>query len=100
MCLPGAAEVWEVASGARQGNWFCLFNSECKSWYKFRDAEEADVEKERLEQAKGPAAQAHELTELSKIYEARGLSADLARQVRPCGCCFHMTPTCILLTCK
>ncbi|KAK9845523.1 hypothetical protein WJX81_008565 [Elliptochloris bilobata] len=46
-----------------------------------RDAEEADVEKERLEQAKGPAHRAHELDELAKIYEARGVSPGLARMV-------------------
>ena len=43
----------------------------------------ADVAKERQEQAKGPAAQAHELDELTKIYEDRGVSPLLARQVRP-----------------
>ncbi|KAK9901345.1 hypothetical protein WJX75_007573 [Coccomyxa subellipsoidea] len=46
-----------------------------------RDAEEADIEKERKEQAKGPAARAHELEELTAIYEDRGLSHGLARQV-------------------
>ena len=40
----------------------------------------ADVEKERKEQAKGPEAQAHELEELTKIYEDRGVSPLLARQ--------------------
>ena len=33
-----------------------------------RDTEEADVEKEREEQRKGPAARAHELEELTQIY--------------------------------
>jgi hypothetical protein len=33
-----------------------------------RDAEEADIQKERDEQAKGPAARAHELEELTEIY--------------------------------
>ncbi|CAL8471042.1 g10584 [Coccomyxa elongata] len=46
-----------------------------------RDAEEADIEKERKEQAKGPAARQHELEELTAIYEERGLSYGLARQV-------------------
>ncbi|KAK9828808.1 hypothetical protein WJX72_002170 [[Myrmecia] bisecta] len=46
-----------------------------------RDAEEADVEKERKEQAKGPQARLHELEELAQIYENRGLSPGLARQV-------------------
>lgn len=36
-----------------------------------RDTEEADVEKEREEQRKGPAAQAHELEELTQIYVNR-----------------------------
>ena len=48
-----------------------------------RDAEEADVEKERIEQAKGPAHRAHELDELAKIYESRGVSPGLARMVCP-----------------
>lgn len=46
-----------------------------------RDAEKADIEKERQEQLKGPAAQARELEELAQIYVARGLPYDLARQV-------------------
>jgi hypothetical protein len=46
-----------------------------------RDAEMADVAKERAEQAKGPAAQAHELDELAKIYEDRGITPLLARKV-------------------
>ena len=48
----------------------------------------ADVAKERSEQAKGPAAQAHELDELTKIYEDRGVSLLLARQVRYFCCAF------------
>ena len=47
-----------------------------------RDAEQADIDKEKAEQAKGPAAQAHELEELAQIYEERGLSPSLARQVK------------------
>jgi hypothetical protein len=46
-----------------------------------RDSEEADVEKERKEQLKGPAAREAELRELAKIYEDRGLSKSLAHQV-------------------
>lgn len=46
-----------------------------------RDAEEADVEKERLEQLKGPEAQQREFEELVGIYMARGLSEPLAREV-------------------
>ena len=47
-----------------------------------RDAEMADVEKERKEQAKGPAAQARELKELAAIYVGRGVSPGLAMKVR------------------
>lgn len=54
----------------------CLFDA-----ILCRDAEEADIEKERKEQAKGPAARQHELEELTAIYEDRGLSYGLARQV-------------------
>lgn len=51
-----------------------------------RDTEAADVEKERVEQAKGPAARARELDELVQIYIERGLDFDLARKV----CLFSM----------
>lgn len=47
-----------------------------------RDTEAADVEKERIEQEKGPAARARELDELVQIYIERGLEFDLARQAR------------------
>ncbi|GAB4822412.1 hypothetical protein N2152v2_009458 [Parachlorella kessleri] len=46
-----------------------------------RDAEHADIEKERHEQMKGPEAQARELEELAQIYVSRGLPYALARQV-------------------
>ncbi|KAG2436324.1 hypothetical protein HXX76_006634 [Chlamydomonas incerta] len=46
-----------------------------------RDTEMADVEKERQQQAKGPAARARELAELAEIYVGRGLTPELARQV-------------------
>ncbi|EFJ41666.1 hypothetical protein VOLCADRAFT_107619 [Volvox carteri f. nagariensis] len=46
-----------------------------------RDTEEADVEKERQQQLKGPAARARELEELTEIYVKRGLSRGLAREV-------------------
>ena len=52
------------------------------NFHASRDAEQADIDKEKAEQAKGPAAQAHELEELAQIYEERGLSPGLARQVR------------------
>ncbi|MEW5302626.1 MAG: hypothetical protein WDW36_005391 [Sanguina aurantia] len=45
------------------------------------DSEIADIEKERAEQARGPAARAHELDELTQIYVQRGLSLGLAKQV-------------------
>lgn len=46
-----------------------------------RDAEKADIEKEILEQLKGPEAQLRELDELTQIYVDRGVPEDLARQV-------------------
>ncbi|KAG2486703.1 hypothetical protein HYH03_014632 [Edaphochlamys debaryana] len=45
-----------------------------------RDTEQADIEKERQQQQKGPAARAVELQELADIYVARGLTRELARQ--------------------
>eukprot|EP00891_Asterochloris_glomerata_P009038 jgi/Astpho2/9038/Aster-02700 len=46
-----------------------------------RDTEQADIEKERQQQANGPEARQHELEELAEIYEQRGLSKPLAHQV-------------------
>jgi VIT1/CCC1 family predicted Fe2+/Mn2+ transporter len=46
-----------------------------------RDAEMADVEKERQEQLRSPTARRYELDELTQIYIDRGLSPVLARQV-------------------
>ena len=56
------------------------------NFWTFRDAEQADIDKEKAEQAKGPEARAHELEELAQIYEERGLSSGLARQARLCLC--------------
>ena len=42
---------------------------------------QADIEKEKQMQAKGPAARQHALEDLAAIYESRGLSKDLALQV-------------------
>lgn len=46
-----------------------------------KDCEEADIQKEKDMQEKGPDARAHELGELANIYVNRGLTPDLARQV-------------------
>lgn len=46
-----------------------------------RDAEQADIEKERSEQERGPAAQAKELEELTRIYQGRGLTRETAEKV-------------------
>ena len=46
-----------------------------------RDAEQADIDKEILEQLKGPEAQARELEELTLIYVDRGVPQELAKQV-------------------
>jgi VIT1/CCC1 family predicted Fe2+/Mn2+ transporter len=46
-----------------------------------RDAQRADVRAEADEQAKGPAAAAAEQAELARIYQARGLDAELAARV-------------------
>lgn len=51
------------------------------SVYGQRDIEEADINAERAEFAKGPAAVARELEELTQIYVARGLQYPLAKQV-------------------
>lgn len=46
-----------------------------------KDTEEADVEKERQQQEKGPEAREHELEELAQIYVGRGCPYSLAREV-------------------
>eukprot|EP00271_Cylindrocystis_brebissonii_P015499 TRINITY_DN38409_c0_g1_i1.p1 TRINITY_DN38409_c0_g1~~TRINITY_DN38409_c0_g1_i1.p1 ORF type:complete len:274 (+),score=47.26 TRINITY_DN38409_c0_g1_i1:193-1014(+) len=51
------------------------------SVYGQRDTEEADLQKEKEEHEKGPAAREHELEELTQIYVERGLSYRLAREV-------------------
>ena len=54
-----------------------------------KDAEEADIEKERREQAKGHVARQHELEELAQIYVNRGLTPQLAMQVGGRVCTTH-----------
>lgn len=51
------------------------------SVYGQRDTEEADLQKERNEHAKGPEARARELEELTQIYVSRGLTYRLANEV-------------------
>ena len=51
------------------------------SVYGQRDTEEADLQKEREEHARGPSAREHELEELTQIYVERGLTYRLAREV-------------------
>lgn len=46
-----------------------------------RDAEEADIEKEREAQKAGSFTRRHELEELAGIYQSRGLSPELAMRV-------------------
>lgn len=46
-----------------------------------KDLEEAEIAKEMAMQAKGPEARAHELEELTLIYQSRGVSRGLAEQV-------------------
>jgi VIT1/CCC1 family predicted Fe2+/Mn2+ transporter len=45
------------------------------------DTEKADVEKERQAQLAGPEARSHEQRELEVIWQARGLSEDVAKMV-------------------
>lgn len=46
-----------------------------------KDTEEADVDKEREQQEKGPETREHELEELTQIYVERGLDYTLAKEV-------------------
>jgi hypothetical protein len=80
-----------------------------------KDAEEADIEKERTEQAKGPAAQQRELEELTQIYIAvcnicqylqccafvykeRGGHGDISRGGPFCGCVISTAVTSVLIS--
>ena len=47
-----------------------------------KDSEMADIKKEREAQALGPASREKELQELINIYVERGLTQELATQVR------------------
>lgn len=54
---------------------------ELVSVYSQKDSEEADLQRERDEHAKGPEARGQELRELTDIYVDRGLDDDLAHRV-------------------
>ena len=55
-----------------------------------KDTEEADVEKERQQQEKGPETRRYELEELAQIYVCRGLEYPLAKQARMPAPFLHM----------
>ena len=60
---------------------FSMAVGELVSVYSQRDTEEADLQREIAEHAKGPAAQKAELEELRQIYVERGLEDELAEKV-------------------
>eukprot|EP00897_Mesotaenium_endlicherianum_P000732 jgi/Mesen1/1065/ME000123S00240 len=60
---------------------FSMAIGEYVSVHGQKDTEKADLQKERDEHSKGPAAQEKELEELTQIYIGRGLSRRLAREV-------------------
>ena len=60
---------------------FSMAVGELVSVYSQRDSEEADLQREMAEHAKGPAAQRAELEELQQIYVERGLEQELAEEV-------------------
>jgi VIT1/CCC1 family predicted Fe2+/Mn2+ transporter len=60
---------------------FSMAVGEYVSVHSQRDSELADIEREKREFLKSPQAREREQRELAKIYESRGLSADLASQV-------------------
>ena len=64
------------------------------------DTETADVDKQRDEQAKGPAARARALDELIHTYLDKGLEYHLAREVIPvtqlcCACMYVVHVVCV-----
>ncbi|KAL2613769.1 hypothetical protein R1flu_025461 [Riccia fluitans] len=73
MVISGLAGLVAGAGSMAIGEFVSVFSQ--------KDSEMADLEKERLEHAKGPEAQARELEELTQIYVGRGLSYYLAKQV-------------------
>lgn len=60
---------------------FSMAVGEYVSVHSQRDSELADIEREKREFLKSPQAREREERELAKIYEERGLSAELAAQV-------------------
>lgn len=73
MQLAGVAGLFAGALSMAAGEYISVASQ--------KDAEEADIEKERLEQQKGPHARLREFEELVQIYMERGLSEHLAREV-------------------
>eukprot|EP00611_Tribonema_gayanum_P014484 TRINITY_DN2586_c0_g1_i2.p1 TRINITY_DN2586_c0_g1~~TRINITY_DN2586_c0_g1_i2.p1 ORF type:complete len:185 (-),score=34.33 TRINITY_DN2586_c0_g1_i2:1977-2477(-) len=64
---------------------FSMALGEYVSVWSQRDAQLADIAKEKAAQAAGPRSQAAELQELADIYVRRGLDAPLAMQVTSCS---------------
>lgn len=74
----GHADILVTGVAALVAGAMSMAAGEYVSVYSQADTEQADLARERGELAKNPAA---ELQELAAIYVARGLHADLARQV-------------------
>ena len=83
LALSGSSRHVIIQSGvsALVAGAFSMAVGELVSVYSQRDSEEADLQRERDEHAKGPDARREELKELTDIYVDRGLDDDLARRV-------------------
>ena len=83
LALSGSSQHTVILSGvsALVAGSFSMAIGELVSVYSQRDSEEADIQRERDEHAKGPEARKEELQELTHIYVDRGLDDDLAHRV-------------------
>ena len=83
LALSGSSQHTLILSGvsALVAGALSMAVGELVSVYSQRDSEEADIQRERDEHAKGPEARNEELRELTHIYIDRGLDDDLARRV-------------------
>lgn len=83
LALSGTSRHVIILSGvsALVAGAFSMAVGELVSVYSQRDSEEADLQREIAEHAKGPDARMAELQELTQIYIERGLEEELAEEV-------------------
>jgi hypothetical protein len=86
MCLTQArvfhkSTSWKCTQKVTDAGAMSMAAGEYISVASQKDTEQADVDKERIAQEKGPEMRARELEELTQIYVDRGLEYALAKEV-------------------